>query len=98
MITSIFNGTVICNKEIGSFKLGQHHVEIRPMHGKRYKPGRHSNGTEKPGELPKGDWVDTIGKPEDRLMIYDSSAYSGKQYATGTIEEINAAFTDAPQL
>jgi len=35
------------------------------MHGRRYKPGKTN----------AGKWIDTIGVPEDRIMVFGSGKY-----------------------
>ena len=65
---------------IGDFFEGQQTtVRIMPMTGRIYKPGKDS----------KGKFIDLIGKPDERLMVFD-----GKHYCVGTKKELDLCFDE----
>ncbi len=72
--------TVRTTKQIGSFPDGyEGRVMICKMFGRKYSPGKDE----------RGKWIDTVGEPEDRLMVY-----SPKHYACCTEQELQDAFDE----
>jgi hypothetical protein len=71
---------VICRKPIGEFFEGQKAlVQMMKMHGRIYKPGKNA----------QGKFIDIEGKPDERLMVFDS-----KHYCCATKEELDNHFDE----
>lgn len=71
---------VDCVKSIGTFKKGEHYLtNIMLMHGRIYKPGKDA----------KGKFLDTVGEPDNRLMIFSTNSY-----ATATKEVLDQHFNE----
>lgn len=57
---------LLCKKAKGGFEEGKKtDCKIQPMGGKQYKPGKDK----------EGKWLDVVGKPETRLMVFSGNAH-----------------------
>lgn len=71
---------ITVKKPIGNFKEGETlHVNMMKMEGRIYKPGK---------DL-EGKWLDTVGEPDKRIMVFDST-----HYAAATKEELDNCFEE----
>jgi hypothetical protein len=77
-----FGHNVTVKSPIGNFEVGNTlNVHMMKMAGRIYQPGKKLDGK----------FIDTTGKPDERIMVF---TVSGQFYATGTKAELDNAFEE----
>ena len=77
-----------------TLKFGEEYkISTQRMTGRRYNPGRHEPGSD--GKL--GDWIDKVGEPDNRIMLWISNGYASVLFykVFESQEDINKMFAEA---